>query len=300
MLATSARAKVASLEAGKWPEDVGILAMEVYVPRTCVNQTELEAFDGASAGKYTVGLGQLNMGFCGDREDVHSLALTVVRGLMERHGVAYEDVGRLEVGTETILDKSKSTKTVLMQLFAESGNTSVEGIDTTNACYGGTQALFNAVSWVESSAWDGRFAVVVAADIAVYASGNARPTGGAGAVAMLIGPNAPLVFERGLRSLHMEHAYDFYKPNLSSEFPVVDGKLSIQCYLTALDKCYQRYSEKAGGVTLANADYLVFHSPFTKLVQKSLGRLKFIDFLHASSPDTAESAATYAGMESLT
>ena len=44
----------------------------------------------------------------------------------------------------------------------------------------------------------GRFALVVAGDIAVYASGNARPTGGAGAVAMLIGPNAPVVFERGM------------------------------------------------------------------------------------------------------
>ena len=44
----------------------------------------------------------------------------------------------------------------------------------------------------------GRFALVVCADIAVYASGNARPTGGAGAVAMLIGPNAPLVIERGV------------------------------------------------------------------------------------------------------
>ena len=43
----------------------------------------------------------------------------------------------------------------------------------------------------------GRFALVVAADIAVYASGNARPTGGAGAVAMLIGPNAPITFEKG-------------------------------------------------------------------------------------------------------
>jgi len=38
---------------------------------------------------------------------------------------------------------------------------------------------------------------VVSGDIAVYATGSARPTGGAGAVAMLIGPNAPLVFERG-------------------------------------------------------------------------------------------------------
>ena len=178
--------------------------------------------DGASAGKYTIGLGQSHMGFCGDREDVHSLSLTVVQGLLETNRVAYEDIGRLEVGTETILDKSKSVKTVLMQLFAGCGNTNVEGIDTTNACYGGTQALFNAVSWVESSAWDGkvkaasanscselthcwyyflpfagRFALVVTADIAVYASGNARPTGGAGAIAMLVGPNAPLVMERG-------------------------------------------------------------------------------------------------------
>lgn len=38
---------------------------------------------------------------------------------------------------------------------------------------------------------------MVAGDIAVYATGNARPTGGAGAVAMLVGPNAPLTFERG-------------------------------------------------------------------------------------------------------
>ena len=45
----------------------------------------------------------------------------------------------------------------------------------------------------------------------------------------------------GLRGTHMEHAYDFYKPDLLSEYPVVDGKLSIECYLNALDKCYSRY-----------------------------------------------------------
>lgn len=49
----------------------------------------------------------------------------------------------------------------------------------------------------------------------------------------------------GVRSTHMEHVYDFYKPDLQSEYPVVDGKLSIQCYLGALDKCYQRYRNKA-------------------------------------------------------
>lgn len=43
----------------------------------------------------------------------------------------------------------------------------------------------------------------------------------------------------------MQHAYDFYKPDMSSEYPVVDGKLSIQCYLHALDKCYEVYSSRA-------------------------------------------------------
>lgn len=38
---------------------------------------------------------------------------------------------------------------------------------------------------------------MVAGDIAVYATGNARCTGGAGAVAILIGKDAPLVFDRG-------------------------------------------------------------------------------------------------------
>lgn len=48
------------------------------------------------------------------------------------------------------------------------------------------------------SVFAGRYALVVCGDIAVYPNGNARPTGGAGAVAMLIGPNAPLALEQGL------------------------------------------------------------------------------------------------------
>ncbi|XP_068146965.1 hydroxymethylglutaryl-CoA synthase 1 [Drosophila tropicalis] len=279
-----------------WPENVGILAIEVLFPSQYVDQTELEQFDGASAGKYTIGLGQAKMGFCSDREDVNSLCLTVVSRLLERHHIKHADIGRLEVGTETIVDKSKSVKSVLMQLFVDSGNTDIEGIDTTNACYGGTAALFNAVNWVESSSWDGRYALAVCADIAVYAKGAARPTGGAGAIAMLVGPNAPLVLERGLRATHMEHAYDFYKPDLSSEYPTVDGKLSIQCYLSALDTCYRLYRKKfeklqpkeSNAVSLDKFDAIIFHTPFCKLVQKSVGRLSFNDFLLTSEDKRAE------------
>lgn len=97
-----------------------------------------------------------------------------------------------------------------MPLFEESGNSDVEGIDSLNACYAGTNALFNSVAWVESSSWDGRYALIVSADIAEYSEGNARPTGGCGAVVMLVGPNATLVMEK-TRASHMEHAWDFYK-----------------------------------------------------------------------------------------
>ena len=87
------------------------------------------------------------MGFCSDREDVNSLCLTVLDRLVTKHGLAYSQIGRLEVGTETLIDKSKSVKSVLMKLFEESGNSDVEGVDSTNACYGGTAALFNCVAW---------------------------------------------------------------------------------------------------------------------------------------------------------
>lgn len=107
----------------------------------------------------------------------------------------------------------------------------------------------------------------------------------------------------GLRAVHMEHMYDFYKPDLSSEYPVVDGKLSIQCYLSALDKCYQCYADKASKASncdfsLDKADFFIFHSPFTRLVAKSLARLKLNDLLRATSPDVSEDGH-FAGLSEL-
>ena len=67
-----------------------------------------------------MGLGQTKMGFCSDREDVNSLCLTVVNRLLEKTGTKPTQIGRMEVGTETIIDKSKSVKSVLMKLFMES------------------------------------------------------------------------------------------------------------------------------------------------------------------------------------
>lgn len=61
---------------------------------------------------------------------------------------------------------------------------------------------------------------------------------------VLVWFQAPLVLERGVRASHMAHVYDFYKPDMQSEYPTVDGKLSVECYSRALDKCYQGYCRK--------------------------------------------------------
>ncbi|KAJ7944853.1 3-hydroxy-3-methylglutaryl coenzyme A synthase [Quillaja saponaria] len=272
-------------------KNVGIIAMDIYFPPTCIQQEALEAHDGASKGKYTIGLGQDCMAFCTEVEDVISMSLTVVSSLLEKYGIDPKQIGRLEVGSETVIDKSKSIKTFLMQIFEKCGNTDIEGVDSTNACYGGTAALFNCANWVESNSWDGRYGLVVCTDSAVYADGPARPTGGAAAIAMLIGPDAPIAFESKLRGSHMAHVYDFYKPNLASEYPVVDGKLSQTCYLMAVDSCYKQFCckyEKLEGkqFSISDAEYFVFHSPYNKLVQKSFARLFFDDVLrNASSVD---------------
>ena len=73
---------------------------------------------------------------------------------------------------------------------------------------------------------------------------------------MLLGPNAPLVFEQGVRSTHMEHVYDFYKPDLHSEYPEVDGPLSNRCYLKALDICYNRFKANLNSKVLVFVNFL--------------------------------------------
>ena len=325
------------------PQNIGIKAVEIYFPSQvistsilsmsigtpkahayyqCVDQAELEKFDGVSQGKYTIGLGQTKMSFCDDREgmgymgcqsclekrsdsdplDIYSFALTTVSSLLQKYSIDPKSIGRLEVGTETLLDKSKSVKSVLMQLFQPSGNTGIEGVDTVNACYGGTNAVFNALNWIESSAWDGRDAIVCAGDIALYKKGNARPTGGAGCVAMLIGPDAPLAFEPGKRGTYMQHAYDFYKPDLTSEYPVVDGHFSVKCYTEAVDACYKAYNAREeklaqqsgasngtpngthapsedAATPLDRFNHILFHAPHCKLVSKSYARLLYNDYL---------------------
>src|SRR6218665_2527411 len=119
---------------------------------------------------------------------------------------------------------------------------------------------------------------------------------------MLIGPNAAIVLDRGVRSTYMANVYDFYKPDLNSEYPYVDGPLSNQCYLQALDQCYNVYFDKVNRlhgqdetdsgkkptqIQLGHYDAILFHAPYCKLVQKSVARLHLLNSVRTKGLDGA-------------
>lgn len=62
--------------------------------------------------------------------------------------------------------------------------------------------------------------------------------------------------------------------NSDSEYPIVDGKISIDCYLEAVKYCYTGLKQKLGGKNiLRDIDYFCFHSPFYKMVQKAFTKM---------------------------
>jgi 3-hydroxy-3-methylglutaryl-CoA-synthase len=257
-------------------QQAGIHAMEIYTPNHYVNQTDMENHHGCP-GKYTTGLLQEQIGFCGDDEDAVSMALTVVSRLMKRTGIPFDQIGRLEVGTESLLDRSKSIKTHLMSLFQEKGCFDIEGVDNYNACYGGTAAFINSMMWMQSPSWDGRWAIVVCVDIADFADHQAF-LNGASCVAMLLGPNAPVVLENE-RATCMINSWDFYKPvGWKDAYPLMpDGKHSVDCYMSCLDMCYKKMTERVYKDTTGNLvednDFFVNHCTSTYLCKRAFKRV---------------------------
>jgi hydroxymethylglutaryl-CoA synthase len=199
-----------SIDISQCSTDVGILAMEYYCPNLCVRATDIEDFHNCKA-QYTLGRGQENVTFCSDDEDAVSMAMTALSRLLTRCGLEYSEIGRLEVGTESQVDRAKSIKSFLMALFEEQGIRNIEGTDTYNACYGGTNAFFNATNWVQSKSWNGKYAIVICSDTAVHPDPSHLSAIGASAVAILVGSHAPIVLEPK-RATFIKHSWDFYRP----------------------------------------------------------------------------------------
>mmetsp|Transcript_59321 Transcript_59321/g.150239 ORF Transcript_59321/g.150239 Transcript_59321/m.150239 type:complete len:997 (+) Transcript_59321:183-3173(+) len=264
----------------------GIHTIEIYHPQFYFKQIEMEEWDsrperyGPSViGKYTKGIGMIEARFPTDDEDPVSFSLTVTHRLidrMERLGFnqtslfnpegetinAWNAFGRIDIGSESLIDRSKSMKTYVMDLFERfgDGEANIEGVDMYNACYGGQAAGLCVLNWVESDRWDGRYGLAIATDIS-EAHSAAFFTVGAACTGTLYFPEAP-VAHHSHRASAILHRLDFFKPvGWKSMAPIVDGKYSIDAYMTCIELCYGTLRKKLNGRQVFSVtDYNVFHT----------------------------------------
>lgn len=248
---------------------IGIEWIELYIPDTKVSQVELAHYNNVDPEKYTIGLGQTSMATCKDCQDIVAMHLTVCSRVLARYGQRF---GFLGVGTETIMDRSKSIKSQLLPLFDKSRPQPHYGLDTYNACYGGTASLLHALAWLQSDQWaeSAPLAMVLCGDIAAYQHPHEMPTGGCGVIAMVVSKDPVVAIDTKSLVHDMKHCWDFYKPRRDSEYPVVNGALSQQCYLDAVHNTYQQFKTKC----TESMDFVLFHHPYNKLVQKAFASIQ--------------------------
>ncbi|MFB6103528.1 MAG: hydroxymethylglutaryl-CoA synthase [Halobacteriaceae archaeon] len=251
---------------------VGIDAIDIWTGKLQLDLPNTFAPEqGDDPEKYTKGLGLHTSSFPDAHEDIVTMGANAARRLMERKGLTPDDVGRIDVATESAFDHSKPVSTyiagALEQVFDGDFHHANKG-ERKFACISGTQSIDDAYNWIAAGRNRGRGALVIATDTALYSRGDpGEATQGAGAVAMYLAEDPDLV------ALHHEQGYgsadetDFLKPD--QQFPSVDGKRSVQVYLARMREALQDFEDVAGDSHPDQYAFIPFHTPFPGMVRKA-------------------------------
>ncbi|QCC46878.1 hydroxymethylglutaryl-CoA synthase [Halobellus limi] len=251
---------------------VGIDAIELWTGKLRLDLPNTFApVKGEDPGKYTKGIGIEYSSLPDVYEDIVTMGANAAKRLMDRRGLVPDDIGRIDVATESAFDNSKPVSTYvagcLEQVYDGDFHHANKG-ERKFACLSGTQVIDDAYNWIRAGRNRGRAALVIATDTALYERGDpGEATQGAGAVAMLVDEEPDVV------ALSTEQGYgsadetDFLKPN--QQFPSVDGKRSIQVYLARMREALEDYESVAGDTHPDDFVYFPFHTPYPGMVRKA-------------------------------
>jgi hydroxymethylglutaryl-CoA synthase len=206
------------------------------------------------------------MALCGEQDDVVSLGSRAARRALDAWGGELDDIGLVAVGTETARDMSRPLSAWIANELGLHEN--VRSYEVKHACYGGTLALRQALEWRWAGVAQGRAALVVCSDIALYAPGHpGEATQGAGAVAMVI--EKPDLLHVAKRSYAFSRpAFDFWRP-VGEAYPKVDGPLSLKCYKDAVASTFGDWAgDDDAPFQPGDCESFSFHCPFPKMVKK--------------------------------
>ncbi|MFF0509096.1 hydroxymethylglutaryl-CoA synthase family protein [Streptomyces fimicarius] len=210
-------------------------------------------------------------------EDPVSFAVNAAKPIVDALSEAERDsIEMLITCTESGIDFGKSLSTYVHDYLGLSRSCRL--FEVKNACFSGTAGFQNAVNFVLAQVSPGAKVLVVTTDIARFkatAGGAgleedwlfAEPTGGAGAMAMLVS-DTPHIFsvDIGANGSHGYEVMDTCRPVPDSEAGSAD--LSLMSYLDCCEAAYRDYERKVEDVDYATTfDYLAFHTPFGGMIK---------------------------------
>ncbi|MGD8860081.1 MAG: hypothetical protein PVI30_08705 [Myxococcales bacterium] len=271
--------------------------MSAYVPPFRVNLKDWCEWTGNSWDKIQVVVGR-SFRVPGRHENVYTMAANAVLRLIRQNDIDPRRVGFLGLGTESSTDNAAGA--VIVRGMVDGGldalglprlSRNCEVPEFKHACLGGIYALKAAVRYASCDAGD-KVAIVVCGDVAEYERGSTgEQTQGAGAVAMLVTPEAKL-FEVDLqhsgsasdyrgpdfRKPFARHFHAAYAPTTQrlSDFPVFSGKYSTYSYLDetvhAVEEMLRRLNVSAGKY-YHSVHSLFFHRPYEMMPVQAMSFL---------------------------
>jgi hydroxymethylglutaryl-CoA synthase len=253
---------------------VGIDAVEFWSGNLKLDLPETFApAQGDDPAKYTKGLGMHDSSLPDVYEDIVTMAANASKRLMDRKGLTPDDIGRIDVATESSFDRSKPVSTYVAGCLEDVYDGDFHHADKGErkfACIAGTQSLSDAYNWIASGRNRGRGALVIATDTALYERDDpGESTQGAGAIAMYITEDPDMIAFESEQGFGSADETDFLKPN--QQFPSVEGKRSVYVYLDRMREALEEYESWAGDTHPEDFARIPFHTPFPGMVRKAAG-----------------------------
>lgn len=210
-------------------------------------------------------------------EDPITFAVNAARPLID--ALSNEEKDRIEMlitCTESSFDFGKSMSTYCHHHLGLNRNCRL--LEIKNACYSGVAGLQMAVNFILSQVSPGAKALVIATDISrflIEEGGNAltadwsfaEPSGGAGAVAMLVS-DQPYVFQIdvGANGYYGYEVMDTCRPSPDSE--AGDSDLSLLSYLDCYENAFAEYKKRVESAHYVETfNYLAMHTPFGGMIK---------------------------------
>lgn len=210
-------------------------------------------------------------------EDPVSFAVNAAKPIIDQ--LSEDEKDRIELlitCTESGIDFGKSMSTYIHQYLELNRNCRV--FELKQACYSGTAGLQMACNFILSQVSPGAKALVIATDLArflVDENGDAltmdwaffEPSGGAGAVAMLVSEQSDIFqLDVGASGYYSFEVMDTCRPIPDSEAGNAD--LSLLSYLDCCDQSFQEYQKRVPEADYQSSfHYLCFHTPFGGMVK---------------------------------